>query len=226
MVLLPLLMSGVVLSTAVDDFERHIYPLANPQKSPRFAIDVSRVPETKAWAERSIVLARDWFPEICRLLATKDWKAPKKITFVFRPKQDAPAYASGSEISISSEWIKAHPEDFGMVIHELTHIVQSYPENKVDVGWLVEGIADYVRWWRYEPEAPRPTINKQRDSYRNGYRTTAAFLAWVSRRYDMRLVPQLDAKLRIGEDPMGIFKSTTGKTPDELWSEWVSTMKD
>ena len=36
-----------------------------------------------------------------------------------------------------------HPEDTGMVIHELTHIIQNYPSP--DPGWVTEGIADYIR---------------------------------------------------------------------------------
>jgi hypothetical protein len=67
-------------------------------------------------------------------------------------------------ITISGKWITEHPDDLGMVIHELVHVVQGYPNSRHKAGWLVEGIADYIRWWRYEPEAPRPRIDPAKSS--------------------------------------------------------------
>ena len=63
-------------------------------------------------------------------------------------------------------------------------------------------------------------INFQTASYRDAYRTTAAFLAWSSKKYNSGLVPALDANLRKAEDPMPTFVSLTGKTADELWEEF------
>jgi len=39
-----------------------------------------------------------------------------------------------------------------MIVHELVHVVQAYPENRANMGWLAEGIADYIRFWKYEPQ--------------------------------------------------------------------------
>ena len=39
--------------------------------------------------------------------------------------------------------------DEGILIHELTHVIQPYSGGVPD--WLSEGIADYTRWVRYEP---------------------------------------------------------------------------
>lgn len=145
---------------------------------------------------------------------------------VFKPNIDAPAYTAGDEITINAGWIHDHPDDFGMVVHELTHIVQAYPSAGDKPGWLVEGIADYIRWWRYEPEAPRPHIDPQKSSYRDGYRTTGAFLAWLLQTYDKRLVHRLDQALRTGTYPEAIFQQVTGKPLDTLWAEFVlSTQK-
>jgi hypothetical protein len=108
-----------------------------------------------------------------------------------------------------------------MVIHELVHVLQRYPANASDVGWLVEGIADYVRWWRYEPEAPRPRITGE-SKMTDGYRVTAYFLAWAGKKYDLRLIPRLDAALRRGDDPMPVFMETCGKRAAEVWDEFKS----
>ncbi|MBX3097425.1 MAG: hypothetical protein KF812_11230 [Fimbriimonadaceae bacterium] len=202
------------------ELDRHLYPFSAPIACPEITLDTTAAEDMKPWAERAKTLAEQWFPHICELLSTAEYKAPAKINFVFRVGQSAPAYASGSEISFSADWIRQHPDDFGMVVHELTHIVQAYPRNRFDTGWLTEGIADYVRWWRFEPEFIQRPINFQTASYRDAYRTTAAFLAWSSKKYNSALVPALDLNLRKAEDPMPTFQRLTGKTAEELWEEF------
>jgi hypothetical protein len=113
------------------------------------------------------------------------------------------------------------PDDLGMMVHELTHLVQAYPPGPNKPGWLVEGIADYIRWWRYEPETPRTRIDPLKASYRDSYRVTAAFLAWLTARYDRRIVPILDRSLRQGKYSDGIFREVTGKDLETLWSEFA-----
>lgn len=210
----------VALAYDLPDLTRYTYPLSKPIKSPAITVDASAAPDLAPWGEAARSLAIDWFPNICQLLSTQKYHAPKTIKFVFREKQDAPAYAAGNEISFSVEWVRKRPDDLGMVIHELTHIVQAYPDNKNDVGWLVEGIADYIRWWRYEPEAPRSRIDFAKAGFKDGYRTTAAWLAWAGKKYDLRLVPALDAALRRSEDPAPILNKFTGKSAADLWSEF------
>jgi len=107
-----------------------------------------------------------------------------------------------------------------MIIHEMPHFIQSYPGNKSDTGWLVEGIADYIRWWRFEPESPRSRINFEKATYHDAYRTTAAWLAWVSAKYNRGLVPALDLNLRNAEDPIPTLTRLTGKDPQALWDEF------
>ncbi len=205
---------------------RYLYPLSRPLAAPEVVIDVTDSPESRAWAERARDLAREWFPLVCQLLATEQYTPPKTLRLVFKKGISAPAYASGSEITINADWIQQHPDDFGMVIHEMTHVIQSYPGGRrgEKPGWLVEGIADYIRWWRYEPEAPRTPINPQKASYRDSYRTTAAFLAWVVGKYDRRLVSNLDRALRTRAYSDELFQKATGKSLDQLWTEFVATL--
>ena len=184
-------------------------------------IDVTDSPASKAWAETAKKLVQDWYPVALSLLSTNEFNAPKELKLVFKKDLNVPAYASGATITINGKWIAEHPDDLGMVIHELTHVIQQYPHNKADIGWLTEGIADYVRWWRYEPESVRPRIT-ERSAMKDGYRVTAYFLAWVGKKYDLRLVPALDAALRKGQDPMPVFSKMTGKAAEELWKEFAA----
>jgi hypothetical protein len=226
--LLPLLALTIAVPACAqapaDPLDRYVYPLSAPLKTPPVVIDVTDAPQTKEWAEKAKALVEAWYPTVTSLLATDKYEPPKEIKLTFKKEISAPAWANGGEITINGKWVTEHPDDLGMVIHELTHIVQAYRWNRTP-GWLTEGIADYVRWWRYEPEAPRPKVDPVKASYKDAYRTTAAFLAWTSRKYDMRLVPTLDRAIRERRDPLPEFTRLTGKDVDALWAEYVATLK-
>ena len=104
----------------------------------------------------------------------RDGDPDTPVTLVFK-KEKGIAHTSGAKITISTEWIGKHPDDFGMVIHELCHVVQSYPKG---VGWITEGIADYIRYFKYEPRPTPPKVGAKA-SYKDGYKTSATFLAWT-----------------------------------------------
>lgn len=218
------------VETAVADDSpllRYLYPLA-PAKAgdpPTVVIDTTDIADAAdsvRWAEESKILCEQWYPIIHRFLATEDWKPPQEIKLIFKKELQVPAYASGSTITISADWAQKHPDDFGCVIHELTHVIQQYPNQRGKPGWLVEGIADYIRFWKYEPEVPRPRVDREKASYRDSYRTTAAFLAWITWKYDKRIVKKLDKALREGTYSDAIFGDVTGHSLDALWEEFVA----
>lgn len=221
--LLILALSPVPLDGAKDDanLARHIYPLSKPLVTPKVVLDVSAVPTEREWGEMAKQIVVDWYPTVTSLLATEKFDSPKQIRLVIKKDMPVPAANGGAEIALNGKWIHDHPDDFGMVVHELVHVVQAYPSDASQYGWLIEGIADYVRWWRYEPEAPRPTIEKGQ-TYHDSYRTTAAFLAWSVRTYDKRIVSKLDRALRMGEDPAVVFETVTGRKFEKAWEEYVA----
>lgn len=230
-------LATVVLAVQDSKLDKYIYPKAPAMTCPPVEIDVSDFPESKEWAEKAREVVMEWYGPLTQLLAT-DGKDPvtgeasgrayrpyEKIRLVFKKEISAPAWASGGEITVSGKWITEHPDDLGMMVHELTHVIQQYPRNEVNAGWLTEGIADYTRWWRYEPELhatrgrTKPDFTKAK--YTDSYRTTAVWLAWISKKYDMRIVPSLDFKMRQGKDPMPVFEKLTGKDADALWQEFA-----
>lgn len=235
------LSSFLLIAAADGDLARYVYPLAKAMECPPVVIDVTDSPASKAWAESAKGLVVEWYPKLTQLLATdgsdpltgapkgKAFTPPKEIKLTFKKTLNVPAYASGGEITINGDWIAKHPDDLGMVVHELTHVIQQYPGARTTPGWLVEGIADYIRWWRYEPELHagpgRTKPNPDTAKYTDAYRTTAVWLAWASKKYDMRLVPALDKAMRDREDPMPLFEKVTGKNADDLWKEFVATLR-
>ncbi len=212
-----------VAVVAQDPLDRYIYPLAPRVESPRIVVNTKEAPETKAWADTAAGIMRAWYPTVRSLLATKGARVPRELRLTIKPKIGPPAYCSGDEITVKAEWVKDHPDDLGIVIHEMAHAIQSYPGFKGKPGWLVEGIADYIRWWRYEPGPPHQRIDPAKSNYTDAYRTTAYWLAWVEHKYDRRLVPMLDGEMRNRRDPMPVFQKLTGKDADTLWKEFLAT---
>jgi hypothetical protein len=177
----------------------------------------------RAWADEAARVVTEWWPQVAHLLATDDFHSPEQLTLTFKKELKGPAHRTADGLFISVPWITAHPDDFGMIIHEMTHAIQDYHGAPKDAGWLVEGIADYIRYWHYEPELPRRGIDLMKASYRDGYSTTGAFLAWIVAKYDRRTVRRLDAALRAGKYTDAIFEEITGKALDPLWSEFLTS---
>ena len=78
------------------------------------------------------------------------------------------------------------------MVHETIHVVQHY-NSRSNPGWLVEGVSDYVRFFKFEP-GKIGRINAARAHYNGSYRVTAAFLAFVTDKYDKQLVQKLNKR--------------------------------
>jgi hypothetical protein len=196
---------------------------------PKVVVDASQIQgvagmeAAAAFAAGVPKLVGDGYPMIVRVLGAQPATPPKQVTVVFDKGMDGVAATGGDEIHVAARYVEGHPDDTGMIIHELTHVVQAYP--KYDPVWLVEGIADYVRFYHYEPAAKRPHPNPATATYHDSYRTTAAFLDWAVRTYDPDLVKKLDAALKAGNYSEDVFVRSTGKGLDKLNAEWIFSLK-
>jgi hypothetical protein len=186
-------------------------------------VDCSDSPEMKDWAERAARLCERWYPAISEALASDGFKPPHHIKMKISRTYDGVAAAGGDEIIGSTRYFTDHPDDVGALIHETTHVVQNYGGHD-NPGWLVEGVADFVRFFLFEPKNIGP-IRARGARYDAGYRTTAAFLAYVSRRYDKTLVSKLNSAMRTGKYRPELFQELTGKTAEELDNEWRQTLR-
>lgn len=185
-------------------------------------INAEESPESAAWAEKAKAVCQAYYPKLIEELASDGFVPRTSVTIVMKRKYFAPAAASGGTISVSVPHITGNPGDLGMMVHELAHVIQAYPGQKANLGWLTEGIADYIRFWKYEPEVAQAPINTKTASYRDAYRTTAAFLGWMSDAHDPHIVRKLNARMRRGGCDETIFTDLLGKTVDELWAEFVA----
>ncbi len=193
-------------------------------KAVQVTVDVSEVPDLKDWGDKAKEIIQKWHPKIAEMLKSDGFTAPSTVKVVFKKDMDGVAYTAGKTITISAAWVKTHPDDYGMVVHELTHVVQSYKRAGRGTGWLVEGIADYVRFFQYEP-GKLGDFNARRARYDGSYRVTAAFLAFVVEKHDKDIVRKLNAALREGDYKDELFQKHTGKTVKELDEEWRASLK-
>ncbi len=186
-------------------------------------IDSSEVPELAEWGKQAGKLCAEWYPKICELLANEGFTPPASVQLHFRKDMKGVAATGGNVIHIAADYVKGHTNDFGMVIHELTHVAQSYPPG--GPGWLVEGIADYIRLSHFEPQAPLPRIDPDRASYRDAYKTTAIFLAWIEKNHDRQIVKKLNRALREKSFKLELFQEYTDKNLDDLWQDFTQSLR-
>jgi hypothetical protein len=196
-------------------------------------IDTSDAPDLTEWTHANVApMAREWYPKLVELLPSQGFEAPREVTIRFLEDMQGVAGTSGTRIQCSAEWFRQNlkGEALGAIFHELVHVVQDYRRGRREnpnagraPGWLVEGIADYVRWFKFEPQSHGAEItarNLRRARYDASYRITANFLNWASEKYATNLVPRLNAALRAGEYNDGTWKEISGHTVVELGDEW------
>lgn len=200
----------------------------------RFAIDTTAAPDLTEWADTKLrPVVQEWYPKLVAMLPSEDFKAATNINFRFRNDMGGtPASAGGGRINLNSDWFRRElkREALGSVVHEMVHVVQSYgrarrtnPGATRTPGWLVEGMADYIRWFLYEPETKGAEIterNLARAKYDASYRVTGNFLNWVTQSHDKEIVRKLNAAARDGKYAESLWKDWTGKTLQELGENW------
>jgi hypothetical protein len=187
-----------------------------------FVVDLSDAPEMKDWAEKCAQVCERNYGMICDELMSPGFKPLTVIKMSLKSDYNGVAEAGGGRIKGSVKFFKAHPEDIGAMIHETVHCVQLY-RARGNPGWLVEGVADYVRFFRYEP-GKIGRLNVDRARYDASYRVTASFLNYVSEKYDRKLVNKLNAIMREGKYQEDTWKELTGKGVEELNQEWRRTL--
>lgn len=189
-------------------------------------LEYTDAPDLQEWAEKAKAICVEWYPKICVELASEGFTPPTRTRMTFDPAMRGVAATSRGRIRASAEYVRRNPNDFGMMVHEMVHVVQSYPGRpKRSPSWVVEGIADYIRFYQFEPGSDRSRINPERASYRDSYRTTAAFFNWVVETKDKDLIQKLNASLRKGECDEEKALEILGGDVDALWRAFLATKR-
>ena len=187
--------------------------------------DISQAPDVAKWAQKAEQQMEAFWPDTTALLYSDQFITPNMVTVIYRtgPNVTDVAATGGGVMEVNSAWCRAHPEDTGLTVHEMSHVIQAY--SAYNPVWLVEGIADYIRWIRFEPQNYHARINPLTATYHDSYRTTATFLGWCELNYDSRLVTKLSQDVRFGTYTNSKFKQYCGKDVDTLWTEFIAAYK-
>jgi hypothetical protein len=188
-------------------------------------IDVSNAPQLADWGAQLRAMMLGWWPLITAALASPGYAAPDKVKVAFRDisPPNVGAFTHGDTITVNLSDIQAHPTDFGRVAHEMVHIVQAYPQPTIQ--WLMEGIADYLRYYVLLPQDPMRGFDPSRFTYQLGYQPAAALLDWVERKYGAGSVRRINAAMRQGGDGEAELLKITGATPMTLWRAYLASLR-
>lgn len=188
-----------------------------------FVVDQLDVASQKGWTEKVARECERAYGLINEALRSDGFRPPRVVRMSLKDGIDVPAYASGNRITGSTTWFRDHPDDAGAMIHESAHVVQRYRGDD-NPGWLVEGVADYVRFVLYEPQNIGP-IDADDARYDQSYRVTARFLDYIVKTYDPDFVLKINRAMREGKYSDDLFKQATGKTKEELGAEWKASLR-
>src|SRR5579862_8991192 len=86
-------------------------------------VDTSETPDLEAWGAKAGKLVEEWHPKIAALLASDGFTPPATVKLVFQKDKKGVAATAGNTIYIAAKFVREHPDDYGMVIHELTHVI-------------------------------------------------------------------------------------------------------
>lgn len=199
-------------------------------------VDTTEAPDLTAWAETNVIpMVKEWYPKLVEMLPSQGYEAPKEFSIYFSDRMRGVAATGGTRIRCAGPWFRSNlqGEALGAVFHEVVHVVQQYGSARRanpdqgrrarPPGWLTEGIPDYIRWYKFEPERHGAEITQRnfpRAKYDGSYRITANFLNWASEKYEKNLAVKLNAAIREGKYSEDLWKDYTGHSVQELDEEW------
>ncbi len=202
-------------------------------------IDTTETPDLTDWAIKELApVLQKWYPQIVGMLPSEGYQAPKRFVVFFSQSMQGVAATGGTRVSCAAAWFRSNlkGEAIGAVVHELVHVAQQYGQARQAgqrparaPGWVVEGMADYIRWFLYEPQtrgAEIPPARAAQAKYDAGYRISANFISWVTKNAAKDIVGKLNVAARQGTYSDDIWKEATGQTLQELGEKWKQSLAD
>jgi hypothetical protein len=210
----------VVIRELVIDADPPVAIFRDPVE---FVVDTADAPDLKDWAKGAARACEAAYAMINDELGRDGYRPPRRITLTIRGSYRGVAETSDDRIVGSADYFRGHRADVGAIVHEAVHVAQGYRHGP-QPSWLVEGIADYIRFFRWEP-GNLGRIDPATARYDGSYRVSAAFLAYLVERSDRDIVRHLNRAVREGRYDDDLFRQITGKTLRELDEQWRATLR-
>lgn len=199
-------------------------------------VDTTQAPEITETNKRLVLdLCKEHYPRIKQILVKDDFEPASNILIIFKKNVDI-ADTGSNKISLGVRWFtdnRKNPQEIGgVLVHEMVHVVQSYSPQSVP-GWLVEGIADYIRYGKIysdqQGKEPPPMNCREGQHYTtNTYGCAAAFLNYILKDKSPEVLIDLNTALRLNEYNDAFFSTNIagGKSLDQLWQECIQPGQD
>ena len=151
-----------------------------------------------------------------------------------------PAATGGTRIMCSTKWYEAEPQGRGRrgggardgarraAVRRRPPPQPAAAGNPAtrNPGWLTEGIPDYIRWFKYEPQTHGADIrNPAPAKYDASYRVIGQLPQLRHRPLRQGPRQKLNAAMRQGKYSEDLWKEYTGKTAPELAEEWKQSLE-
>jgi hypothetical protein len=227
---------------ALQHFEKKIETFTSKDGKYKYILDSSESPDLHEWAKVHLMpVMEDWYPKIIGMIPVDGYTPPDTIHFTMKlattlpgHAQGVPAFASGNNVTLNANFMRDQQggEAVGCAIHEIVHVVQFGSPGGSTRGrrpptWVTEGVADYIRWFLFEPQAKGAEITPRNfgsANYDSSYRVTANFFDFVIKNHEKDLMKKLNLATHTGYSP-DLWKEWTGKTAEELNEEWKAENK-
>jgi hypothetical protein len=198
-------------------------------------VDFRECPECRELADRARKLGNEVYPRVLALLADGTAKLPTQFDIVFKKEiieanpddfTDVAGYVrgrKGTTIFLNADWFTTRPTNFeAILVHEMAHVAQRYSSSAPQ--YWTEGMADYVAFKAGFPNSGTcPECTNLSWHYRSGYSCAAAFLLCLEATRGPNLIRDLNSSLRAKSYSDKFFTTATGKSLDELWTEFQKT---
>ena len=168
---------------------------------------------------------RAWWPVLTSALASSGYTPTDRISLEFYRIEpgNVPAATIKNRIVVDPAYVLAHlynPDMFGMVGHEMVHVVQAYPGH--GASWLTEGLADYMRYYVLIPDDPGRAFDARSARFDGGYQATAGLLDWVERAHP-GAVRRVNAVMRQGGDGPAELARQAGAPLEAVWDAYLAS---
>ncbi|WP_043471784.1 basic secretory protein-like protein [Kitasatospora sp. MBT66] len=184
---------------------------------PVIDLDYSRAPDLGPWLEQQKQTVADYYSTISNLVTKGAWTPAPRFRIVLDPQiTDHPADARPGavpEIHASVDYTRNNRNDTGFLLHEAAHV--AFFGHPGRPWWLEEGLADWVRYYNFQPGTVHPLAPG--DRYDSGYSATARFIDYVAKTYRRPDLPYLLNTRDYGSGQ--IWVQVTGRSADQLWNE-------
>lgn len=185
---------------------------------PTITVDASQAPDTGQWLTTVVVPElKVWYPKISDKLAFAAYTPRTSLTIQVIPglANVGEAWAETGLIKVQAEYIRTHPEDMWMFVHEATHILQAAAAQTP--AWIQEGTATWASDYYYLPKN-LPMPGRSHDHYTQGYSNAAHLLDWIQAQGRPNFVRNLNIAAHNGTYTPSFFTSRTGRSADQHWT--------